>query len=341
MTKQYKLVKFYPGSPELGTIASTEKNKNIDYFEFTNKYMPKKGFIDAEIIENNPEFWEKIKQEEYTILSIKKVNFKESGIEEWTPEKSFSISLEAMLTIGISVRSGDYYINSIRRNSDGQIISVGDMCKPREYGLRAIVNKISIVDGKFLRFSSNRYCLGLENLDKCEFLFTTKDGVDLYENDNYYTVLTGSNSGISEEVNGPYVADVRDYVSYNIEYFSSKEKAQEFLDSLKPKVLFTTEDGVDVYDKEQELWDTLDYSKNNEGCSLNYLSRTKAKHAINIKRKFWFDKQKAENYILLNKPCLSVKEVFELLDSKVELWKYGRTTSKVIETFKNHVKLKS
>lgn len=337
MKVQYKLIKCYPNSPELGTIAE-EKNGSI-YFPNTKMTWScnVKDYFKKTIIDN-PEFWEEIKQEEYTILSVKIpggaiLEYDENGNcvkRSDILDPKYTYNLEKILEYGKS------YIHSVRRNSDNSIFSIGDMCNPigQHCKNRHKITKIEFCKVGYLRIGSNNYYLSISSIEHSKKLFTTKDGVDLYKNDEYYTVLTGDTSAISEEVKGPYVADVRVYVSHNIEYFFSKEKAQEFLDSLKPKVLFTAEDGVDIKEGDTIYYIDID--------DWSLTERTTRKGDIYKDRGLFpfSNLEKAEKYLLLNKPCLSVKEVFELLDSKVELWKYGRTTSKVIETFKNHVKLK-
>ena len=65
---KYKLIKLYPNSPEIGTIVHKTKAENgygwkdegpYDSRLFTNK-----------TVENYPEFWEEVKEKEYTILSF-------------------------------------------------------------------------------------------------------------------------------------------------------------------------------------------------------------------------------------------------------------------------------
>lgn len=67
--------------------------------------------------------------------------------------------------------------------------------------------------------------------------------------------------------------------------------------------LFTTEDGVDIYET-QEIWvidENFEY----------YLFRTPEPVSIKPldKRHYFSSKEKAEEYILLNKPCLSLNDV--------------------------------
>ena len=113
---------------------------------------------------------------------------------------------------------------------------------------------------------------------------------------------------------------------------------------MKPKVLFTTEDGTQI--REGDTYYTV-YITNNPlykdwtTQKTPFTARGKSSDYVLDKRvKYFSTKESAEYYILMNKPSLSIIEVFDLLEDRVGNWKYSRTTSKVIETFKNHVKLK-
>lgn len=78
MMRKYKLIKEYPGSPELGQIASPyrgsensivhyvveHKKKDCDYLAIRQKY-----------IENNPEYWEEVK-DIYYMVSLKDMLFR-------------------------------------------------------------------------------------------------------------------------------------------------------------------------------------------------------------------------------------------------------------------------
>jgi hypothetical protein len=56
---KYKLIKEYPGSPKLGTIVNGLISKSSD-LNYSYSYNNFDYFISKEIIENNPEYWEKI-----------------------------------------------------------------------------------------------------------------------------------------------------------------------------------------------------------------------------------------------------------------------------------------
>ena len=87
-------------------------------------------------------------------------------------------------------------------------------------------------------------------------------------------------------------------------------------DAKSVKVLLTTEDGVGIADPEQKLWDTSDQN-------WTYLSQTAAKSFIEWKgeeylkhRKCWYSKDKAEEYILMNKPIYSINDVGDKITGK-------------------------
>lgn len=74
--------------------------------------------------------------------------------------------------------------------------------------------------------------------------------------------------------------------------------------------LFTTEDGVNIFDEKQLVYSVseCDYELQNHQDYAWVKTR-------NIKRKYhhFSTKEKAEEYILMNKPCLSLKEVLEIV----------------------------
>ena len=81
--KQYKLIKTYPNSPELGTI--------VYFNKFLKKYFSE--YLDRNIsqseVENFPEFWEKYEYPKYEINTIVKdlisgYEFKKSSDWIWT-----------------------------------------------------------------------------------------------------------------------------------------------------------------------------------------------------------------------------------------------------------------
>ena len=103
--KKYKLIKLYPGSPTLGTIVRTSDKEEYPGFYYENGSYCHYG----DIIERFPEFWEKVVEKDYEILSyISKL--KKCNIEPKNP----------------LFNNGDWDIYSILRLSDSEIFTVGD-----------------------------------------------------------------------------------------------------------------------------------------------------------------------------------------------------------------------
>lgn len=75
------------------------------------------------------------------------------------------------------------------------------------------------------------------------------------------------------------------------------------------EVLFTTEDGVDVYDKDRSVYWVLTkgtWEQENEKATSYYRS-------YNKDWKVFSSQEARAEYILMNKPCLSAKEVIGIL----------------------------
>ncbi len=62
MARKFKLIKKYPGSPELGAIYVKNVLSKHTYFSVTPPSSP----INERCIENQPEFWEEVKHSLYT-----------------------------------------------------------------------------------------------------------------------------------------------------------------------------------------------------------------------------------------------------------------------------------
>jgi hypothetical protein len=77
-----------------------------------------------------------------------------------------------------------------------------------------------------------------------------------------------------------------------------------------PEVLLVTEDGVEITDKDQEVWILFDNWKC-AVCSVAWLA------AMTVGKWKKFSTAAArDEYILLNKPVLSVKEVMEIIENE-------------------------
>lgn len=244
--KKYKLIKEYPGSPKLGTVAEYFKS-DLEHRGYCYRYKESSEFylsIHSYLVENYPKFWEEIIEKVYEILSFigsKSKNIitmaQNSNIEEYFNDKNL-------------------YIYSVRRLSDGEVFTVGD---------------------KFV----NPY--GSKEVEQIEY-FEIVDGYLLVR--MYHTVTKGSST--YQFINN---------VSKNIFDYRYKEP------------LFTTEDGVDIFNKTDNfVWVNK--------CTFGLEKRIIDNQRHNFffvyephKELYFSTKEAAEEYILMNKPCLSINDI--------------------------------
>lgn len=211
--KTYRLIKAYPGSPKLGFILKQ-----------------KSGSIDAE---NYPEFWKPIVEKNYEILSLI-----EDKLIYNCDKYSKDYINQLFNTIGVN-------IHSVKRLSDSEIFTIGDMVKCED--CKGIITCLEI-------YGNDIYLTGVDKkmpfgyqlctpLDCDEIpqkikkpLFTTEDGVDIFEgNTFYYVKFTQYNMTVGK----PFEIVKCNHPTFKYEpqyekYFSTKEKAEEYVLMNKP-----------------------------------------------------------------------------------------------------------
>lgn len=210
--KSYKLIKEYPGSPKLGTIFDywTDGISEQIYNKSNNP-----SFFPLKIVTDYSEFWEEIVEKDYEILSIySTINgtiLSDSNVNTWESKINTRLNWE---------------IHSVKRLSDGEVFTVGDKtCENVILGFYLTTDK---------QIGVQTLNVGLFDLNKIKKLkkplFTTEDGVDVYEGDKISTVLTG----IMElyTING----SVGRYTTpgEGFKYFSTKEAAEDYILCNKP-----------------------------------------------------------------------------------------------------------
>lgn len=225
--RKFKLIKTYPGcSVKVGT----EVYKNGNYYQSN---FPIESGIDhfhqpLHIVENQPEFWEEIVKEEYEILfyyskSLEYI-FKSSQFEE--PQFG---------------GNSEWQIYSIKRLSDGEIFTIGDKVFS-EY-VNYTINKIGIVNDKCMvsalydtnNPNGSRLHYNLNNLKKAkQKLFTTEDGVDIFEGDIFYNTwdMKIPNKEIAVSKKKDFYNEKPVNKLYKV--FSTKEAAEEYILMNKP-----------------------------------------------------------------------------------------------------------
>jgi hypothetical protein len=254
---KYKLIKTYPNSPELGMVVC--KGTVGSYDKYPDQYgsLDNTMFFTVKEIENYPEFWEKVK--DYEIISIR---YQENNeIYTWDGEyfsyQNSVISLESTLKGFIGSKNTGYniYIHSVKRLSDNVIFTVRDKVKQSNVQHN---NTFTITRFEFDVNNEHLLVIGnggikLHKIEHCKTpLFTTEDGVEIFEGNEYFELITPG--------------------------FHNKPCIWNILpNKARPNIIYQQE------------------------CSR--------KHG-----RIWFSsKEKAEEYILMNKPCLSINEIGSII----------------------------
>lgn len=230
---QYKLKKRYPSLPESWEIGDTV-TKYFGYYKHDRMGMSSKTIFATEV-ENYPTFWEKVTEKEYEILTL--ITNVHSRISDFSD--AFEDYLKAMLEDKDNVT-----IHSVKRLLDGEIFTIGDETtkgKIQEFiffKTHLNVKGISKINDSFL---CNIKDITLHHKKP---LFTTEDGVNIYEGDEYWVVRTDKydilimrwTSNLTPCVLDPHIIPTdRDlYAKNGCLRFSSKEAAEEYILMNKP-----------------------------------------------------------------------------------------------------------
>ncbi len=200
--KKYKLIREYPGSPELGAIVQDTNPNNgaKDSYFSLNWGTGKQSFIVGKNhnCENQPEFWQEIIEKKYEILK-----------QEYYPGNHSNSK-----------------IISIKRLSDGEIFTIGD--KIKNSFSSCIGNILSFnIEGKGIIINKS-YDIGFNEISHVKKpLFKTTDGVDIFKNDECWVVINNTLSKVNWKNNHPYEIPI---------YFSTKEIAEEYILMNKPSL---------------------------------------------------------------------------------------------------------
>ena len=200
--RKYKLFKIYPDSPNLNTVIN-----ECGYKDDGRGYILSNPQL-------YPEFWQEVIEKDYEILSYKHNDGRISI--STTHSETYNMSLLA--TQGVT-------IYSVKRLSDGEIFTIGDICDDGK------INEFYIeYDNLYLHFFSRinqsrviEYCKKAKKP-----LFTTEDGVDIFEGSicwivgpHFFSIYKCTNP-----TSKPIIFDEK--------YFSTEEAAKEYILMNKP-----------------------------------------------------------------------------------------------------------
>ena len=242
--KKYKLIKEYSGSPDLGAtivetmiIGNRPKFKTFTISGHDKNYDGEKFRVDNPEI--SPEYWEEVVEKDYEILSFKENNKPFDRL--WKADSQLKNcyclqdgktpfhNSETLIALGLD-------IYSVRRLSDSKVFTVGDrVCNPDFSSW--VINNFNSSYGKMsvYKFDGGQ-CPSFERLQHYkEPLFTTEDGVDIFKGDDLF--LLGTNTWLCTSI-----SPVRDLKCHpfkgvtgnEFKYFSTKEKAEEYILMNKP-----------------------------------------------------------------------------------------------------------
>jgi len=232
---KYKLIKDFPASPELGTIVTKQKN---GHYLYVNDLNDASLFWDREI-ENYPEFWEEVKEKEYTILSFINsskdlFNIDENGsyrYKTWSKNVT-SLSLKDMLAFNNK-------IHSVRREKDGEIFTLGDkVFLPSDSSnvkeIRGIEVNHSFITEMAVEIGTMQMW-GMLNLQKAPIrkpILITEDKVEMFGDINYnlFSVLPSDNFREART----YLEFARNEKNGKWLHFHTKEAREEYIKWNKP-----------------------------------------------------------------------------------------------------------
>jgi hypothetical protein len=224
--KKYRLVKEYPGSAKLGTMVEKCSFTGSGVIGNGKLYTNMKG-QGVESPEKYPEYWEEVIEKDYEVLSyIKK------GSTACTTTKR---------------RGGENHdeywnIYSVKRLSDGEVFTVGDKITGYHKDARSIQTiRTCPYTGRVRLEQSGGYTDFSYATKVKQPIFLTHNGKNIFEGDKVWYVN-------KEQLHySGFIAVSGVTFRSNINaYFLTREGAEDYIE--KNKVLFTTEDGYNVFD---------------------------------------------------------------------------------------------
>lgn len=341
--KKFKLIKTYPGSPELGEIRTGN-----------SRFYPSE-----ECMKNNPEFWEEVIEfpvgtkvkdtirgfiytktdKSWESISIQKLDESEIGegkrfqvIEE--PKKEY-------LLCYCDLKNGEYYTTEYQNQElytfkqgydlwinhrDKKIQNFNGDFKP-DNGFhtfrKATLEEIKMLEPKkdyeILSFysTSNQRIFTIQELNTTVKNFNIQNyirhsawyihSVKRLSDNEVFTIGDEVKSihwekGSSIIQNFDFKNNKLIILEKGYNFDKSKWLSLEGIQHYKKPVLFTTEDGVDIREGDK-FWYI-------DACNTGFykgVATVKTTYA-----KYFSTKEAAEEYILMNKPCLSIKDVLSV-----------------------------
>ena len=205
--KKYKLIKWYPSLSNIMPIGF-EVCKNEKLCNYSN-LQHKFNALSLDEVENNPEFWEEIKEKEWEITSQ-------------------VLEVRAAFLYG-------YTIKSVKRLSDNEIFSVGDKVD----NVYNTIIGFEITNDNNIRVKLKRndsevvVGLLLNSLKIRKYLFKTEDDVEIFDGDNFYLIGKEFTLKYWDFKTHNYIGN-EIYLKDKVK-FSNEKSAQYYIDLNKPQ----------------------------------------------------------------------------------------------------------
>lgn len=210
--RKFKLVNKYPGHEDLGTIVKEVKGYgylNEKLNENAYKIYPE-VFTPKSHVEDQPEFWEEIVEKTYETAALNIYRYESNSIVT--------------------------AIEEVKRLSDGEVFRVGD-----KYTILSGTHTIGALEEDnntiIVTSDDNLTRCSLDFIEKVKKLFTTEDGVDIYEGDVCWA------GHIEEGIDNFYLLDWAGN-SLDMKYFSTKEAAENYIERNQSR--FTLKEVVEI-----------------------------------------------------------------------------------------------
>lgn len=229
--KRFKLKEPFPTGPEVGTIFVTRKidsnsTEDTTYIEEGDKYSRSYKNLDK-----YPHLWEEVVEDSFEIISIMFAGALYYKTDKVTIMNKIPIYKSANGTI-TTIKEASR-IRSIKRNSDGTVITVGDVFwDSTRSAIGIVVTSIEVDKGyeggaKIMLDCGTTLSVTNEFFKTSkQFLFTSYEGVNIFEGDTWWYVKL-NNLTIRKTNTTKYVGTPNS--RKHVERFSTEAAAKSFV----------------------------------------------------------------------------------------------------------------
>jgi len=300
--KKFKLIKKYPGSPNLGTTCEERNNKSSFCYYFEGE---KNIGITKDQVENQPEYWEEVIEKDYEILKTCPIEGRIYSVKRLSDGEVFTVGdkitgysyedARSIQTIKICTYTG---IIKLEQEKGFTSLCTATKVVEKDY---EILRYHSIENPSIGRTTCNSKLNDTYNIYSVKRLsdgevFTVGDRAKVYEYGSIKTIdsmtLVTKCSSMKEGI----------WLNYNS---GSSHITHAIKQEKQP--IFLTHDGKDIF-TEDIVWYV-----NKENLYYDYIiAQPEVKFNSEI-RAYFLTREAAEDYIERNKPRLSIEDCSQIL----------------------------